>query len=76
MILFNHESLHTGVGPRKCIGWRFALEEAVIALAQLYRLVTFRLDPEKHPEGQPLDVASGGATISVRGGAWALPLPR
>lgn len=33
---------HLGAGPRKCIGYKFALEEAVITLAQLYRRFTFR----------------------------------
>jgi hypothetical protein len=33
---------NAGAGPRKCIGYRFALEEAVITMAQLYRRFTFR----------------------------------
>jgi cytochrome P450 len=65
-----------GVGPRRCIGWRFALEEAVICLVQLYRRARFQLDPRKHPAGWPLEVSSSGATISVKGGAWVVPLPR
>lgn len=65
-----------GVGPRRCIGWRFALEEAVIGLAQLYRRFTFKLDPAKHPVGQPLEIVSRSATISVKGGCWVVLRPR
>ena len=32
-----YTSCDSGMGPRKCVGYRFALEEAVITLAQLYR---------------------------------------
>lgn len=65
-----------GVGPRRCIGWRFALEEAVICLAQLYRRFTFALDADKHPEGEPLEILSTAATIAVKGGCWVVPKPR
>lgn len=57
------------------MGYRFALEEAVITLAQLYRRFTFKLDAEKHPEGEPL-VLSSGITLSVKGGCWVAPMPR
>ncbi len=68
-------SSSAGAGPRKCVGYRFALEEAVITLAQLYRRFTFRLDSEKHPEGKPLEL-SHGITLNVKGGCWVTPLPR
>ncbi|PSC76937.1 cytochrome P450 [Micractinium conductrix] len=38
-----------GDGPRKCIGWRFALQEAALSLAALYQQYTFRLTPGQVP---------------------------
>lgn len=64
------------MGPRKCIGYKFALEEAVITLAQLHRHFTFQLDDSKHPGGaQSLELATG-ITLSVKGGLWVRPVPR
>lgn len=34
-------------GPRMCIGYKFAIEEAVITLAKIYRRYTFRLLSEE-----------------------------
>ena len=65
-----------GVGPRKCIGYKFALEEAVIALARLHRSFTFVLDPERHPEGPHALELSTGITLSVKGGLWVRPVLR
>ena len=65
-----------GVGPRKCIGYKFALEEAVIALAQLHRGFTFALDPHRHPAGAPALELSTGITLSVKGGLWVRLVPR
>lgn len=65
-----------GNGPRKCVGYKFALEEAVITLAQLYRRFTFELDPEKHPDtSAPLQLHSG-ITLTMKNGVWVRPLPR
>ncbi len=61
-----------GVGPRKCIGYKFALEEA----AQLHRRFTFRLDPARHPGGADALELSTGITLSVKGGLWVVPVPR
>lgn len=38
-----------GVGPRSCIGYKFALEEARIALIRVYQRLTFELDRSQHP---------------------------
>ena len=42
---------HSGVallaGPRMCIGYKFAVEEAVLTLARLYKQFTFRLVSEE-----------------------------
>ncbi len=65
-----------GVGLRKCIGYKLALEEAVITLAQLHRSFTFALDPHRHPAGAAALELSTGITLSVKGGLWVLPVPR
>lgn len=44
-----------GGGPRKCIGYRFALQEAVVALVTLYQRMCFRLTAGQ----QPLQLAAG-----------------
>lgn len=58
-----------GIGPRKCIGYKFALEEAVIALVQLFRTLTFKLDPKRHPVPGQLELQSG-ITLAPKGGVW------
>eukprot|EP00798_Chlamydomonas_sp_ICE-L_P029083 gene29083-32294_t len=41
----NHSYIPFGVGSRYCIGWRFAVQEAKMALVRMYRQYTFELDP-------------------------------
>lgn len=54
-----------GTGPRMCIGWKFALQEAKIALVRLYQRYTFELTP-----GQiPLKVQQN-LTLSPKGGVY------
>eukprot|EP00775_Hariotina_reticulata_P006333 gene6333-6567_t len=38
-----------GSGPRMCVGWRFALQEAKIALIRLYQQQTYELEPGQVP---------------------------
>ena len=38
-----------GEGPRACIGWRFALQEATVALVKVFRVVTLDLEPGQEP---------------------------
>lgn len=65
-----------GVGPRKCIGYKFAMEEAIITLASLSHKVNFSLDTERHPGGVKDLPLSSGATLSVKGGLWVHVSPR
>jgi thromboxane-A synthase len=55
-----------GLGPRNCIGQRFALEEAKLALIALYREYTFKL--HSHTE-VPLKLKAG-ITLSPENGIW------
>ncbi|PSC76582.1 cytochrome P450 isoform A [Micractinium conductrix] len=50
-----------GDGPRKCIGWRFALQEAALSLAALYQQYTFRLTPGQVPLKTKMVLTSGPA---------------
>ena len=60
-----------GDGPRKCVAWRFALEEAKIALIRMYQHFTFRLSP-----GQvPLQLRQG-ITLSPKHGVLVTPCAR
>ncbi|KAI8476255.1 MAG: cytochrome P450, CYP711 clan [Monoraphidium minutum] len=60
-----------GAGPRMCIGWRFALNEAKIALVRLHQRFTFDLQP-----GQvPLQLRQG-LTLSPANGVWVTPVAR
>ena len=54
-----------GAGPRMCIGYKFAVEEAVLTLARLYRQYTFRLVSEA-----PLELRLG-ITLSPK---WGVPV--
>jgi cytochrome P450 len=40
-----------GAGPHNCAGFRFALEEGIIMLVQLYAHHVFRLSEAHHPGG-------------------------
>jgi thromboxane-A synthase/cytochrome P450 family 3 subfamily A len=60
-----HAYLPFGSGARMCIGYRFALQEARLTLAQLYRRFTFSLEA-----GQaPLKVKTG-ITMSPESGVF------
>ncbi|KXZ54675.1 hypothetical protein GPECTOR_4g741 [Gonium pectorale] len=60
-----------GYGSRMCIGWKFAVQEAKIALACLYRRLRFELEP-----GQvPLPVVAA-LTLAPRDGLWVRPVAR
>lgn len=48
---------------------RFALQEAVLALARLCQRFEFSLDRERHPEGKELRLVSA-ATLQPKGGIW------
>ncbi|KAL4858882.1 Cytochrome P450 3A12 [Chlorella vulgaris] len=56
-----------GLGPRKCIGWRFAMEEGVLCLARIFQRFEIRLDTERHQ--RPLDLRSS-VTLNPEGGIW------
>ncbi|KAL4420261.1 hypothetical protein ABPG77_003440 [Micractinium sp. CCAP 211/92] len=56
-----------GLGPRKCVGYRFAQEEGVLCLARLLRRFDLQLDPERHTG--PLDLHTS-VTIVPQGGIW------
>ncbi|KAG2434390.1 hypothetical protein HYH02_012402 [Chlamydomonas schloesseri] len=60
-----------GYGSRMCIGYKFALQEAKVALATLYRTLTFRLEPGQ----QPIKIEAS-ATMSPRGGLRVTPVLR
>lgn len=60
-----------GDGARKCIGWRFALNEAKIALIRLHQRFTFELQP-----GQVPLALRQGLTLSPAKGVWVTPVVR
>lgn len=53
-----------GLGPRMCIGWKFAVQEMQTALIRLYQRYTFRL---AFDQKQPLPLRAG-ITLSPVGG--------
>ncbi|GBF96779.1 cytochrome P450 [Raphidocelis subcapitata] len=60
-----------GGGARMCVGWRFAMQEAVLALVRLFQAYTFELSP-----GQvPLKLRQG-LTLSPAEGVWVTPVAR
>jgi carlactone C-19 oxidase len=61
-----------GLGPRNCIGQRFALEEAKLAVIALYREYTFKL--HSHTE-VPLKLKAG-ITLSPANGIWMTVHPQ
>jgi len=62
-----------GEGPRNCIGRRFALMEAKMALVEILRKFSFETN-EKTPE--PLPVRNKGLTLSVIGDDLWLKMSR
>ena len=62
-----------GLGPRMCIGWKFAEEELSIALVRLYQAFTFSLPPGT--AGKPLPLRFG-ITLAPEGGLPVIPHPR
>ncbi|KAK7866093.1 hypothetical protein R5R35_011611 [Gryllus longicercus] len=79
---FNDENKHKikpytyipfGLGPRLCIGQRFALLELKVALGHLLR--GFALLPSPRT-AFPVEWAVGGAGISPKGGFWCGLAPR
>eukprot|EP00887_Chlorella_sp_A99_P004737 scaffold4.g4737.t1 len=54
-----------GLGARRCIGYRFATQEAVLTLVRLYSDLSFRLAPGQQV---PLHVKTTGLTIAPVGG--------
>ncbi|KAL0052923.1 hypothetical protein WJX82_009946 [Trebouxia sp. C0006] len=63
-----------GVGPRKCIGHKFAMEEGVLTLVRLLQHFSFSLDAAKHG-GKRLQHNSL-ITYSPRDGIWLDIEPR
>jgi cytochrome P450 len=63
-----------GVGPRKCIGHKFAMEEGVLTLVRLLQNFSFSLDAAKHG-GKRLQHNSL-ITYSPRHGIWLNIEPR
>eukprot|EP00198_Chlamydomonas_reinhardtii_P012713 XP_001702050.1 LOW QUALITY PROTEIN: cytochrome P450, CYP711 clan [Chlamydomonas reinhardtii] len=66
-----HAHAPFGYGSRMCIGYKFAMQEAKVALATLYRRLTFTLEPGQ----QPLQVEAS-LTMAPRGGLRVTPVPR
>uniref|UniRef100_A0ACD5WVY4 Uncharacterized protein n=1 Tax=Avena sativa TaxID=4498 RepID=A0ACD5WVY4_AVESA len=61
-----------GLGPRACVGQRFALQEVKLAMVHLYRRYVFRRSPrmESPPELQ------FGIVLSFRHGVWLRAVER
>ncbi|GLC67191.1 hypothetical protein PLESTF_000527500 [Pleodorina starrii] len=60
-----------GYGVRMCIGWKFAVQEAKIALARLYQRLRFELEPGLSPM-----VAAAALTLAPKDGLWVRPVLR
>ncbi len=56
-----------GVGPRTCIGYKFALSEAKTLLVSLWQRYDFELDTLRTPEPP---VLRPGITLGYRHGLW------
>lgn len=68
-----YAELSFGAGPHKCIGYRFAMEEAVFALARLFQRYTFSLSAEHHKN--PV-ITRANITLPPRDGIWVKVHPR
>jgi hypothetical protein len=62
-----------GAGPRLCIGYKFALNEAKTVLVSLWQRYDFALDPQRTAEPPLL---RPGITLGYRDGLWCKVLPR
>lgn len=63
-----------GVGPRKCIGHKFAMEEGIITLVRLMQNFNFSLDATKHGGRRLLHNCL--ITYTPRDGIWLNVEPR
>ena len=59
----------------RCVGRRFAIEEAVLTLTRFFQKFTVRLDKKRHPPGSPI-WALTGITFQPAGGIWLQLTPR
>ena len=62
-----------GVGPRKCIGHKFAMEEGVLAIVRLLQHFSFSLDAARHSKRL---LHNSLITFSPRDGIWLNVKPR
>lgn len=62
-----HAFLPFGLGPRMCIGFKFALQELQISVIRIYQRYTFRLAPGQKADPLPLRM---GITLAPRDGLW------
>ena len=63
-----------GVGPRKCIGHKFAMEEGIVTLVRLLQHFTFSRDAAKHGGRRLLH--TNLITYTPRDGIWLDVKPR
>lgn len=59
-----------GLGPRQCIGYKFALEELVLVIFKMYMKYTFTLAPGR--DQVPLQLRMS-ITVSPKDGLWVVP---